>query len=136
MTALPVQTTVAMGNDFDARKKTRELMCPGQPSLAAFFSSNPIRLGFILGVGSVVLLMLPALIARVALIKDTQTQKWPWVGFWQRWNWSAMYVVILPLIFAGGSCTIAGIVENFRLPHNREVSGGQEERPEPCLKFR
>jgi hypothetical protein len=49
--------------------------------------------------------MLPAMVAHVALIKDSQAHAWPkgwpWVGFWQRWNWAAMYVIILPLIFAG-----------------------------------
>ena len=27
--------------------------------------------------------------------------KWPWVGFWQRWNWSVMYVFVFPVIFGG-----------------------------------
>jgi hypothetical protein len=103
MRTVPIQKPVATDGGLDVREKLRRLMCPGQPRLAAFFSYDPVTLGLILGIGSFLVLMLPALIAHVALIKDLETPKWPWVGFWQRWNWAGMYVLILPLIFAGAA---------------------------------
>jgi hypothetical protein len=77
------------------------LMYRGHPLIGAILAAAPLRLGVALSLASIVFLLLPALWAHVALIRDGLPSKWPWVGFWQRWNWSAMYVVVLPLIFAG-----------------------------------
>lgn len=85
----------------DVRSTMRNVLFRRQRHLGAFFSCAPIRLGLSLGCAAVLFLMIPAWFARVALIRDSQAQDWPWVGFWQRWNWAAMYVIILPLIFAG-----------------------------------
>ncbi len=87
--------------EIDVRSKIRNLLYRRQRRLGIFFSCAPIRLGLSLGCGAVLFLMVPALGAHVAFIRDSQTQSWPWVGFWQRWNWAAMYVIVLPLIFAG-----------------------------------
>jgi hypothetical protein len=82
--------------------EAQELMYKGHPFIGTILSAHPLRLGVFLSVTSIVLLLVPALLAHVALIKDTANSGWwPWVGFWQRWNWSAMYIFVLPLIFAG-----------------------------------
>jgi hypothetical protein len=84
-------------SDPDAEK----LMYRGHPLIGAILSAHPLRLAATLSLTAIVFLLLPALWAHVALIRDSVPSKWPWVGFWQRWNWSAMYVVVLPLIYTG-----------------------------------
>jgi hypothetical protein len=98
-----MDVTGATSSENDARWKLHQLMSPHQPRLAAFFSSRPGRLGLSLAGGSLVALMFPALIAHVALIKDLRAPQLPGVGFWQRWNWAVMYLIILPVIFAGAA---------------------------------
>jgi hypothetical protein len=94
---------VATSKEIEARKKLSKLMFPRYPRLGAFFSFPPIRLGLFFSAGSILFLIIPALLAHVALIKDSLGHTWPWVGFWQRWNWAIMYLIILPLIFAGAA---------------------------------
>src|SRR5260370_9646015 len=82
-------------------EEAQELMYKGHPMLGPILSAHPLRLGLLLSGASILLLLLPPLWAHVAFIKDTTSPVWPVVGFWQRCNWSAMCVVVLPLIFAG-----------------------------------
>jgi hypothetical protein len=85
----------AASEGSNVRAKIRDLIYGRQPRLEAFFSCDPIRLGLLLSNGSRLLLMVPALVVNIALIKHSQTPFWPWFGFWQRWNRSLMYVIIL-----------------------------------------
>jgi hypothetical protein len=80
-----------------------EFMYRGDGPLKAFFGSRPRKIALGLSGAAVLLLLLPALIARVALIRDHGTNPTSLVGFWQAWNWSLMYTVIFPSIFAGTS---------------------------------
>ena len=103
----------------------QELMYKGHPFLGTILSAHPLRLGVLLSGASILLLLLPALWAHVALIKDTASPGWPGVGFWQRWNWSAMYVVVLPLIFAGTAAlsrACASIFASLTIP---ETNGAE-----------
>lgn len=67
--------------------------------LSVFYSAAPFRLGLSLSVAAIILLIVPAFVCHVALIKDNAAVAWQGVGFWQRWNWSLMYAVVLPIIF-------------------------------------
>ena len=131
----PPQTTPAASKSIEVRERLRKLMCPNQPRLAAFFSRDPVRLGFLLALGSFLILMLPALVFHVALIKDLQTLKWPWVGFWQRWNWAGMYVVILPLIFAGAASLSQESLRIFDSLTTGEVPVVTKSDKSPALNF-
>jgi hypothetical protein len=82
--------------------EAQELMYGGNPVIGTILTANPTRLFAFLSLTSITVLLLPSLLVHVAFIKDIgpAASKWPWVGFFQRWNWSSMYVLILPLIFA------------------------------------
>jgi hypothetical protein len=81
--------------------QTAAFMYKRHRRLSYFFSAAPWRLGLVLGLSAILLLMLPAWLCRLALINDTTAVGWRGVGFWQRWNWSLMYTVVLPVIFGG-----------------------------------
>jgi hypothetical protein len=119
----------------ESRTKLRGIMYARQPRLGAFFSCAPIRLGLFLSAGAAVLLMVPALIAHVALIKDIQTRAWPWVGFWQRWNWAGMYVIILPLIFAGTAALSQFSLTMFGCLTDGKYSVVKKSDGTPAIKF-
>jgi hypothetical protein len=96
--------------------EAQELMYRGNRVIGAILTANPIRLLTLLILTSILLLLLPSLLAHVAFIKDAapKATKWPWVGFWQRWNWSAMYVLVLPAIFAVTAWLSRAWPPNFR----------------------
>jgi hypothetical protein len=83
----------------------KRMMYDGRPVVGGLLTAIPIRFGALLSLAGIVFLLLPALLINVAMITDTMPTtadaKWPWIGFWQRWNWSVMYVVIFPVIFSG-----------------------------------
>jgi len=90
----PARLKVDASRTTESLRKIRDIMYAGQPRLARFFACAPMRLGLLLSAAAILFMMVAALLAHVALIKDTQVQAWPWVGFWQRWTWAAMYVLI------------------------------------------
>lgn len=90
---------------FLPNEAAKHLMYDGRPLVGALLTGNPIRVAAFLSLTAIVFLLLLALLIHVAMIVDTSPTtadaKWPWLGFWQRWNWSVMYVVIFPVIFGG-----------------------------------
>src|SRR5260221_5617954 len=119
----------------ESRRKIRRIVYARQPRLGAVFSCAPIRLGLLLSAAAVMFLMVPALIAHVALIKDIQTQAWPWVGFWQRWNWAVMYMIILPLIFAGTAALSQFSLTMFGCLTDAKYSVVKTSDRTPAIKF-
>lgn len=84
-----------------SRADVRGFMFSGHRRLGVFFSADPFQLGIFLSASAILFLLVPAFLVHVALIKDTKASEWPWIGFWQTWNWSVMFPLILPVIFAG-----------------------------------
>lgn len=96
---------VAIKRLFLANETANGLMYDGRPLVGTLLTGNPIRVAAFLSATAIVFLLLPALVVHVAMIADsaptTADAKWPWLGFWQRWNWSVMYAVLFPVIFGG-----------------------------------
>jgi hypothetical protein len=74
---------------------TREFLFKGHPIMGRVFTM-PIKTFIALFSGSaILLLLLPAWLINVHLIPCNQGN----YGFWLKWNWSILYVIVLPAIF-------------------------------------
>jgi Effector-associated domain 1 len=91
---LPVIGTRLKDEDLVA---TREFLFKGHPWLGRLFTMRPWKLAASFSILAILFLMLPSYLIGVHLL----TRNGARVGFWQSYNRSALYLVGLPLLFAG-----------------------------------
>lgn len=86
---------------IEDRKRTKDFLYKGHRFLGRLFTLNPPILFLVLSGIYTALLFIPAGVLRVHLI-TLETSRGPRaVGLLQNLNWSLMYPVVLPLVFAG-----------------------------------
>jgi hypothetical protein len=74
---------------------TREFLFKGHPIMGRVFTM-PLKIFAALFSGSaILLLLLPAWLVNIHLISCSSGN----YGFWLKWNWSILYVIVLPAIF-------------------------------------
>ncbi len=81
------------------RRKTENFLYKGHPLLGRLFTLPPLALFFCLSITFTTLLFVPASCLGIFRIDYVYSDSRS-VGLFQRWNWSVMFPIILPALFA------------------------------------